>query len=151
MKDFCVFDIESDGLLNEVSKIHCLSYNIFIDGKSIRRGSITDYDKIKTFLLSQSTLVGHNIVCYDIPVIEKILNIKPKAMLVDTLALSWYLYPSELKNGKEQKRKHHGLEFWGEILGIKKPEVKSFLGISEEKSQILEYFEYFCVKEKHEL
>ena len=133
MKDFCVLDIESDGLLNEVTKIHCLSYNIFIDGKSIKQGSITDYSEIKTFLLSQSTLVGHNIVCYDIPVIEKILNIKPKAMLVDTLALSWYLYPSELKNGKEQKRKHHGLEFWGEILGIKKPEVKDWKGLSVEE------------------
>ena len=48
---------------------------------------------------------------------EKILNIKVGCRLIDTLGLSWYLYPSEIK---------HGLEQWGEKLGVEKPKIKDW-------------------------
>jgi hypothetical protein len=109
---YTVFDIETDGLLDSVTKIHCLSYRTFINGEEIEKGSITDYNEIIDFITNQEILVGHNIVRYDIPVLEKILDIHIKARLIDTLALSWYLYPTRIK---------HGLENWGEELGVKKP------------------------------
>lgn len=109
---YTVFDIETDNLLNEVSRIHCLSYKIFQSGNEISKGSITNYQEISRFILSQECLVGHNIVKYDIPVLEKILNINIGSRLIDTLALSWYLYPMRPK---------HGLEQWGDSLGVKKP------------------------------
>ncbi len=109
---YTVFDIETDGLLETVTKIHCLSYQIVENGERIEKGSITDYQQIKDFILKQEILVGHNIIRYDIPVLEKLLNIVVNNRLVDTLGLSWYLYPMRIK---------HGLEKWGDELGVPKP------------------------------
>lgn len=59
-------------------------------------------------------LIAHNGIRFDVPVLEKILGIKVKARLVDSLAISWYLYP---------KRIRHGLEEWGEEFGVPKPPI----------------------------
>ena len=110
---YTIFDIECDGLLNEVTKIHCLSYTIFTDKlEFIEQGSITDYNQIKNFFLSKRILVGHNIIRYDIPVVEKLLGIKNTNEIIDTLGLSWYLFPTEIKNKVMIKKKKHGLEIW---------------------------------------
>jgi DNA polymerase III alpha subunit (gram-positive type) len=50
-------------------------------------------------------------------VLERLLGIKIEAEIVDTLALSWYLYPELPK---------HGLTHWGERLGIAKPVVEDW-------------------------
>lgn len=118
---FTVIDIETDGLLETVTKIHCLSYTIIDNGVEVQKGSFTNYSEIKEFILSQRILVGHNIIIYDIPVLELILNIKINAKLVDTLALSWYLYPLRPK---------HGLEYWGDELGVKKPIILDWQNLS---------------------
>ena len=97
-----ILDIETDGLLENVSRIHCLSYQV-LGQDEIR--SLTNTQDIKNFLLQDNlTIIGHNIIRYDIPVLEKLLQIKINAKLIDTLALSWYLYPD---------RDKHGLEQWG--------------------------------------
>src|SRR5690554_2252894 len=70
------------------------------------------YEQIKKQLEEADYLVGHNIIRFDIPALERILGIKIQAKLVDTLALSWFLYPN---------RPRHGLEWWGEEFGIPKP------------------------------
>lgn len=114
---FCVFDIETDGLLDEVSKIHCLSYQIYENSKFITKGTITDYSKMINFLLAQENLVGHNIIRYDIPVLEMLLKVEIKSKLIDTLGISWYLFPM---------RKYHGLEYWGEEVGIPKPKIDNW-------------------------
>lgn len=114
---YTVFDVETDGLLETVTKIHCLSYQIIENGKRVEKGSITDYEQIKSFIAEQVILVGHNIIKYDIPVLEKILDIKVESRLVDTLPLSWYLYPLRGK---------HGLELWGDELGVPKPAISDW-------------------------
>lgn len=123
---YTIFDIETDGLLDKVSVIHCLSYCRIQNGIILDSGTITDYVEILEFLRNQEALVGHNIIRYDLVVLEKIIGFNPKAgqLIIDTLALSWYLYPNEVNNetGKVKTRKH-GLENWGFLLGIKKPEV----------------------------
>ncbi len=102
-----IFDIEGDSLTP--TKIWCLAGNA---GNGIK--ATTSYDKMKRELQSADVLIGHNIALFDIPVVERILGIKIKAKLVDTLALSWTLYPQRLR---------HGLEAWGEDLGVKKPSI----------------------------
>jgi hypothetical protein len=69
---------------------------------------------MRSAFLKADRLIGHNIVRFDIPVIERLLDIKIKAQLVDTLALSWYLQP---------KRPRHGLASYGDDFHIPKPEV----------------------------
>ena len=53
-----VFDVEANGLLDQATKIHCLSYTS--DGKDYK--TIYDYSDMRDLLLSQHGLVGHNIV-----------------------------------------------------------------------------------------
>lgn len=113
-----VLDIEANGLLDTVSKLHCLSYSY----KGNRKTDTTYEDMINT-LSRADTIIGHNIVCYDLPVIRKVLGIQPTARLIDTLALSWYLFPERLQ---------HGLESWGEDLGIPKPPIEDWENLSVE-------------------
>ena len=83
--------------------------------------STTDYDEMRKFFKGADVLVGHNIYRWDIPVVERILGIKITSKIVDTLALSWYLYPDKGK---------HGLESWGEHFGIPKPEITDWDNLS---------------------
>lgn len=105
-----VFDIEADGL--DAKKIHCLS----MDNDKLAR-STSSYDSMRKFFTNAKVLIGHNIIRYDIPTVERILGIKIKARLVDTLALSWYLEPERLR---------HGLAEWGEEFGVPKPVVEDW-------------------------
>lgn len=115
-----VFDLEADGLLDTITRIHCLCYSD-VNGDI---HSLRDYRAMRDFLLSADVLIGHNVIRYDIPAIEKILNIKVKAQLVDTLALSWYLEP---------ERVIHGLEEWGEEFHVPKPKIDDWQNLTPEE------------------
>lgn len=117
------FDIEANGFLKEVTKIHCLSINW---NGTIK--STNDYDSMRKLLAMENiTLVGHNAVCYDIPTLEKVLGVKVKCKVIDTLPISWYLH-SNLPS--------HGLEFWGGEFGYPKVEVADdeWLNMSYERA-----------------
>lgn len=113
-----IFDLEGDGL--EPTKIHVFSWKE-VGGKV---KSTSDYNLIREVVSSAGRLIGHNIILFDVPVLERLLGVSIKAELVDTLALSWYLYP---------KRPRHGLEGWGEDLGIPKPEIVDWESLSYEE------------------
>ena len=115
-----VFDIETDGLLEEATKIHVLSW---MDKNGVVHHT-HDQFQMAVLLTQAETLVGHNIIRFDIPVVEKLLGIKVKAKLVDTLALSWYL---------NHDRPRHGLEGYGEDYGIPKPQIKDWNTLTPEE------------------
>jgi DNA polymerase I-like protein with 3'-5' exonuclease and polymerase domains len=79
---------------------------------------------MRTFFEQSDTLIGHNIIRFDIPVVNKVLGIKVKAKLVDTLALSWYVNHTKPK---------HGLETYGEYYNVKKPEVTDWVNLTQEE------------------
>jgi len=107
----CVFDVEGNDL--DATKLWCLTAAIYSKGKW-RLKTTTNYDEMRSFLLGCDRLVGHNITRWDIPTLERILGIEIKAKLVDTLVLSWYLYPD---------KNLHGLDDWGKEFGIPKPKI----------------------------
>lgn len=116
-----IFDIEGDGLLDEIKNIHCFSYRP-LDKDEIR--TIYNYDDIRNLLKDCKVLIGHNIIRFDIPALEKILDIKIEAKLIDTLALSWYLNHSRII---------HGLESYGEDYGIPKPIITDWHNLTREE------------------
>lgn len=116
-----VFDAEFDGF--NPTKIHCLSANFYKDGKWTLR-TTTDYDEMRKLFSKCEMIIGHNIILFDIPCLERLLDIKIEGRIIDTLGLSWYLYPL---------RSTHNLEDWGEDFGIKKPEVDDWEGLSVEE------------------
>lgn len=89
-----VFDIETDGLLMDVTKIWCIGLKV--DSKPVKvfsdsrlpssNGSIKDALSI---LQEADTLIGHNTIGYDIPVIQKLYDIDLSTKKqVDTILLS---------------------------------------------------------------
>lgn len=103
------FDLEADNLLDKVTKIHCLS---FIQNGKVK--TLTKPTEIKSWVEEQPVLIGHNIVRYDIPTLEKVLQCNVKAKLYDTLPMSWVMFP---------QRNEHGLDSFGKDYGIPKPKV----------------------------
>jgi hypothetical protein len=115
-----IFDIETDGLLDEMTKVHVLSW---MDNNGEVQHT-HDYVAMRIFFEEADILVGHNIIRFDIPAVEKLLGVKIKAKLVDTLALSWYLNHDRLK---------HGLEGFGEDYGVPKPKIADWDNLSPEE------------------
>ena len=106
-----VFDIEGNGLQPTV--IHCLVAKE-LDGKIYKYGP----DKIEegiAFLNEADTLIGHNILRYDIPVIEKLYGVDlSNKDIEDTLVMSRLFNPIR-ENG-------HSLKTWGYRVNFFKQE-----------------------------
>ena len=116
-----IFDIESDGLLDTATKIHCLSYSQ-ADGRF--SGTIYSEKDIKDFFSHDYIYIGHHIIGYDFKALEKVYGIKRPKHIFDTLAWSWYLFPD---------RAEHGLESWGEDFGVPKPKIDDWQNLTIEE------------------
>lgn len=123
-----VADFEADGLLDEATKLHVLSYQL--EGKGVNSFHGTEEaDRIKAFfryhLEKKIPIVMHSGISYDIPLAEKLLDIDlSEIMLIDSLALSWYLNPNRSK---------HGLDSFHEDYGIEKPKIDDWENLSYEE------------------
>ena len=119
-----IFDIETDGF--DPTKIHVMSWKSEVnqDG-SCTLESTDDYDRMRGILMSAPVLIGHNIIRYDLPVLEKLLGFRPAKhqKVVDTLALSWYI---------NHDRGKHGLEGYGEDYGVPKPVIEDWNSLTYE-------------------
>ena len=124
-----IFDIETDGLLPELTKIHCLV------AKDIETNQLYSYrpDKVEDGLqlLSEAKeIIAHNGIGFDIPAIKKVFpDWNTKAKILDTLVLSRLIWPDLKNNDFATSKKHgfeprligsHGLEAWGRRLNILK-------------------------------
>lgn len=120
--DFTVFDIETDGLLPEVTKLH-IGVEIFFsdEGHRIFKKHKEDWE-FREYMFQHRVLVGHNIIKYDLPVLEKLFGIKYEGQVIDTLALSYYLNPL---------RESHSLESYGKEYNIPKIKIENWKDLTE--------------------
>lgn len=83
-----VFDIESNGLLTDGTRIHCMAiYDTESKEFSLYRPNEIEQGIKK--LLQGDTICGHNVVAFDIPFIEKLYDVKfNREKIVDTLVLA---------------------------------------------------------------
>ena len=107
-----VFDIETNGL--NPSVIWCIAARIvgrWDEPTTFEPGNVKDFIP---WLKDNNVevLIGHNIINFDIPVIERLLKFKWWGEIEDTLLMSRLDSPSR-KGG-------HSLDAWGERLGIAK-------------------------------
>jgi hypothetical protein len=114
-----IFDVETDNLLEEATKVHVLAYQ---DGNQVRHTH--DYNEMRTILNNAPILIGHNIVRFDVPVLERILGINIKAKLYDTLPMSWVMFTDMMQ---------HGLEVHGERYGVPKPSIADWQNLSPQE------------------
>lgn len=120
-----IFDLETDGLYEDVTKIHCLAFYDLENKELHSFPPCSVYDGL-LMLEEYDVIVGHNIINYDVPVIEKLHpHIKLTDKLIDTLIYSKLAYynihtidehsdiPSNLKG-------RYSLESWGYRLNDNK-------------------------------
>jgi len=105
-----VFDIEADGL--HPNNVWCIVAKE-LDGK-IHTFDNTQIEEGIKFLQKADTLIGHNIIGYDIPVLEKLYDVKFNCNVEDTLVMSRLFNPVR-ENG-------HALKAWGWRVGMLKQE-----------------------------
>lgn len=123
-----VADLEADGLLDSVSKIHVMSLQM--QGKGVMSlGTEEDCKRIKAcfkhHIDNEIPMVIHNGISYDIPMVEKVLGIDlSRLMVIDSLALSWYL---------NFNRNKHGLDSFHEDYGIEKPKIVDWENLTYEE------------------
>ena len=124
-----VFDVETDDL--KATKIHCI---VAIDEHdNIYKFKPDEINKGVKFLSEADTLIGHNIVGFDIPVIEKLTDTKLSPnKIIDTLLLSRLLKPN--------REGGHSLETWGYRIGFHKSQQPDFLNYSDEMMN-------YCIKD----
>ena len=125
-----VFDIETDDL--KATKIWCIVAQD-LDSKELFRFAPHQLESGLALLQSADRLVGHNIIGFDIPVIEKLMgvNLSDKE-IIDTLVLSRLFNPT--------REGGHGLEMWGFRLRFPKIEFDQYDRYSED---MMEY----CVRD----
>ena len=129
-----VFDIETDGLYDEVTQFHvCCTYDLDTEEEWYS----TDPEEVKAKLSSATELIGHNIIDYDIPCLEKLLGWKPndRTKITDTLILSRLGNPDRLclpaMSEDGVKAGPHSLAAWGYRVGVGKPEHSDWTEYSE--------------------
>jgi DNA polymerase I-like protein with 3'-5' exonuclease and polymerase domains len=127
-----VFDLESDGLLKAVTRLHCLVIGE-LDSDCVYEYGPGRIPDALAHLARADTLIGHNIKSYDLPVLRKLYGGAPAATcrVVDTLIAARLILPNltDLDGvvAKRAKDKAFGkiygkysLEAWGVRLGIAK-------------------------------
>jgi RNase_H superfamily len=124
-----VFDLETDGFLNDVTRIHCLAiFDIQAEQMLVYNDEGTGEPIIRGIerLEDASCIIGHNIIGYDCPVIRKLFPwFSPAGLVVDTLVLSRLYHTDILKIDTNRSWKHmpaqlygrHSLEAYGYRLG----------------------------------
>jgi DNA polymerase-1 len=130
-----LFDLEGDGLLEEVTKLHCVVI-IDVDTEELTEYGPDEVPKAVERLSTADLLIAHNGLRYDFPVLEKLYGLKvPFEKQRDTLVISRLKHPniketdsklnqSRLAKGLEGMGDNfgrHTIEAWGFRFGIPKP------------------------------
>ena len=139
-ESWLVWDIESDGLYDHVTKIHCIVIYDLNSKQTFRYGPDCIGDAIE-HLRNADVLIGHNILFYDCPVIEKLTQTNFTGRIIDTLICTRLIWPKELlyeldteqyTEVPKKLRGSAGLKAWGYRLADNKIEFKDFKEYSEE-------------------
>lgn len=135
-----VFDLESDGLYDEVTKVFCIvAYNI--QTKQTLRFGPDAIDDALGYLATADVLIGHNIIFYDLAVLKKLFDFQPKARAIDTLVCTRLIWPKEILFDLDEQNYNSvptrlkgaaSLKAWGYRLSDHKIEFKDFSHYSQE-------------------
>ena len=120
MSSKLIFDLEADGL--DPTQIWCVCAKRLGD---VEVYTFTDADLFKAYLEDVTEVIGHNIIGYDVPVLERLWGIDFSGKkITDTLVMSRLSEPSKLGG--------HGLKKWGEYLHCDKGDYDDWTRLSPE-------------------
>ena len=120
-----IFDIETNGFLNVCDTVHCIVL------KNIDTGEIltpSNQEAVK-LLENAELLIGHNIIKFDIPVLEKLLSVTFRCKIFDTLVGTRLLFSDikekdfSIKDFPKDCIGRHSLKAWGNRIGEYKEQI----------------------------
>lgn len=122
-----LFDIETNGLLNELNRVHLLVIKEAGQRHTFRKNNNEDTIADGLKLLAQADrIVAHNAIKFDVPAIKKVYGVSfEPSRVYDTLIVSRLIYADLgdvdtklLKEGRLPGKlyKSHSLEAWGHRL-----------------------------------
>jgi len=136
-----IFDLESDGLYDNVTVIHC----IVIHDIGLQQTFSYGPDRIADALAHLATadvLIGHNILFYDCPVLNKLHpSVQLNGRIIDTLICTRLIWPKEILYTLDDEQYTQvpkglkgsaSLKAWGWRLADHKIDFKDFSEYSEE-------------------
>ena len=162
-----MFDLETNGLINDATHIHCVALNWCSDDRTETFNDEAygdgSYDikedapmasnyAIHTglqWLETTDTLVGHNIVGFDLPIIKRIYPwFNFTGRIIDTLLLSRLYHPNLLDIDKVRNWKHMPLQLYGrhslEAYGYRLNEYKGNFGKTTDWKEWSQEMEDYC-------
>ena len=158
-----VFDLETNGLLHDATRIHCVSLYWCEDDRieSVNDEKYADNPKdlpmagnysITTalgFLECASTIIGHNIINFDIPVIQKLYPwFTPRGTIIDTLLLSRLYHTNLFDIDKQRNWPHMPLQLYGrhslEAYGYRLGEYKGEFGKTTDWKEWSQEMQDYC-------
>ena len=150
-----VFDLETDGLYDDVTCIHCLViYDSETDETLVfnDEGSEEPISRGVQLLETADIICGHNVISYDIPVLKKVYPwFEPTALVVDTLLLSRLYHNNILDIDRKHNWDHmpsqlygrHSLESYGYRLG----EYKGSFGKDTDWQEWSQEMQDYCIQD----
>ena len=150
-----VFDLETDGLLNDVTQIHCLVIHDSETEQTIHYNDQGNQEPIARGiqrLEDADVIVGHNIVGYDLPVIHKLYPwFDPQALIIDTLLLSRLYHTDMLEIDKKRSISNMPLQLYGrhslENYGYRLKEYKGEFGKTTDWKEWSPEMETYCAQD----
>tara|TARA_Y100001973_G_C5167748_1_gene317187 strand:- start:965 stop:1510 length:546 start_codon:yes stop_codon:yes gene_type:complete len=148
-----VFDIETNGLLQDLSRIHCIAiYNselneieTFNDEKNNKYSITEGLSKLSV----ADTIIAHNGIHFDLPAIRKLYPFfSTRAEIVDTLLLSRLYHPNLLEIDQNHKWPNMPLSQYGrhslKAYGYRLGEYKGEFGETTDWSEWSQEMETYC-------
>jgi len=149
-----IFDLETDGLLYQVTEIHCLVlYDTEEDKLHVYndRGDVEPLIRGITRLEDADTIVGHNIIGYDIPVLKKLYPFFKEPEVIDTLLLSRLYHPNMMAVDKKHNWPNMPLKLYGrhslESYGYRLGEYKGEFGKTTDWKEWSEEMQDYCIQD----
>jgi len=138
---FLIFDLESDGLYDNVTVIHCIVVHDIGLQQTFSYGPDRIADAL-AHLATADVLIGHNILFYDCPVLKKLYpSVQLNGRIIDTLICTRLIWPKEILYTLDDEQYTQvpkglkgsaSLKAWGWRLADHKIDFKDFSEYSEE-------------------
>lgn len=122
-----VFDIETNGFLHLCDKVHCVVLKDIDTGEILTLDNETAVKKLEEAKL----IIGHNIIKFDIPVLEKLYSATFRGKIFDTLVGTRLVF-ADIKESDFSKKDFpkdcigkHSLKAWGNRIGEYKEQIET--------------------------
>ena len=154
-----VFDLETNGLLNDATRVHCVALHFLQDDETYSfndecpgKGMSSPVVRAVQYIQMADYIIGHNILGFDLPILKSIYPFfNPVGTVIDTLLLSRLYHPNLLGIDKRHAWNHMPLQLYGrhslESYGYRLGEYKGNFAKTTDWKDWSQDMEDYCVQD----